>query len=62
MRLIVDSPAHKHVEATWLEFESDPRHVRLGLASDGVSLFSLRGNGQPTFVWPVVVMNYNLLS
>jgi hypothetical protein len=60
MRLIVDSPAHKHVEATWPEFERDPRHVRLGLASDGVSPYSLGGKGQPTSVWPVVVMNYNL--
>jgi hypothetical protein len=32
MRLIVDSPTHKHVESTWLKFERDPRHVRLGLA------------------------------
>jgi len=31
MRLPVDSPAHKHVESTWPEFERDPRHVRLGL-------------------------------
>jgi hypothetical protein len=51
MRLPVDSPAHKHVESTWPEFERDPRHVRLGLTSNGVS---------PTSVWPVVVMNYNL--
>jgi hypothetical protein len=60
MRLIVDSLAHKHVESTWLEFERDPRHVRLGLASDGVSPHSLGGKGQPTSVWPVLFMNYNL--
>jgi hypothetical protein len=60
MRLIVDSPAHKHVEATWPEFERDPRHVRLGLASDGVSPHSLGEYGQSSFVWPIVVMNYNL--
>ncbi len=60
MRLPVDSPAHKHVESTWPEFERDPRHVRLGLASDGVSPHSLGGKGRPTSVWPVVVMNYNL--
>jgi hypothetical protein len=41
MRLIVDFLAHKHVEAIWLEFQRDPRHMRLGLASDGVSLHSL---------------------
>ncbi len=55
-----DSLAHKHVESTWPEFERDPRHVRLGLASDGVSPHSLGGKGRPTSVWPVVVMNYNL--
>jgi len=60
MRLPVDSPAHKHVESTWPEFERDPRHVRLGLTSDGVSPHSLGGKGRPTSVWPVVVMNYNL--
>ena len=45
MRLPVDSPAHKHVESTWPEFGRDPRHVRLGLASDGVSPHSLGGKG-----------------
>ncbi len=42
------------------EFEHDPRHVRLGLASDGVSQHSLGGKGRPTSVWPIIVMNYNL--
>ncbi len=60
MRLPVDSPAHIHVETTWPEFSHDPRHVRLGLASDGVSPHNLGGKGRPTSVWPVVVMNYNL--
>ena len=60
MRLPVDSPTHKHVESTWPEFERDPRHVRLGLASDGISPHSLGGKGRPTSVWPVVLMNYNL--
>jgi hypothetical protein len=58
MKLPVDSPAHKHVESTWPEFEHDPKHVRLGLASDGVSPHSLGGKGRPTSVWPVVVMIY----
>jgi hypothetical protein len=60
MRLIVDSTAHKHVESTWPEFERDHRHVRLGLASDGVSPHSLGGKDQPTSIWPAVLMNYNL--
>ncbi|KAL3696636.1 hypothetical protein R1sor_010712 [Riccia sorocarpa] len=37
MRLVVDSPAVQHVEQTWPEFRRDPRHLRFGLASDGVS-------------------------
>jgi hypothetical protein len=32
IRLIIDSLAHKHVKAIWLEFEREPRHVRLRLA------------------------------
>jgi hypothetical protein len=60
MRLLVDSLAHKHVESTWPEFERDLRHVRMGLALDGVSPHSLGRKGRPTSVWPVVVMNYNL--
>jgi hypothetical protein len=61
MRLIVDSPTHKHMKATWPEFQGDPRHVRLGLASDGVSPPSLGGKGQPTSVWPIIVMNTTFL-
>lgn len=60
MRLTVDSPAHKWVEERWGDFKTDPRNVRLGLASDGISPHSLGGKGRPTLVWPVVVMNYNI--
>ena len=60
MRLRVDSLARKHIESTWPEFEHDPRHVQLGLASHGISPHSLGGKGRPTSVWPVVLMNYNL--
>ena len=50
MRLLVDSLAHKHIESTWPEFEHDPRHVQLGLASDGISPHSLGGKRHPTSV------------
>ncbi|CAM6082436.1 unnamed protein product [Calypogeia fissa] len=60
MRLVVDSPAHQHAESTWPKFDRDPRHVRLGLVSDGVSPHPLGGKGWPTSIWPVVIMNYNL--
>ena len=57
IRLPVDSPAFKHVEDTWPEFKTDPRHVRLGLAGDGISPHNL---GRPTSIWPIVLTNYNI--
>ena len=33
--------AWKHVGEKWLEFKGDPRHLHLGLASDGVNPFVL---------------------
>lgn len=60
MRLAVDSPAAKFVEEEWPEFGRDPRNVRLGLATDGISPFNLAGKAQPYSVWPVVLTNYNI--
>ena len=60
MRMCVDSPVNKFVEETWPDFKSDPRHVRLGLAADGISPFALAGKAQPYSVWPVVLTNYNI--
>lgn len=60
MRLAVDSPAAKFIEDEWPAFGSDPRNVRLGLATDGISPFALAGKAQPYSVWPVVLMNYNI--
>lgn len=57
MRLPVDSPAFKHVEDTWPQFKDDPRHVRLGLAGDGISPHT---GGKPTSIWPIVLTNYNI--
>ncbi|KAL3702522.1 hypothetical protein R1sor_020544 [Riccia sorocarpa] len=58
MLLVSDSPAVAHIEETWLEFARDPRHLRLGLASDGVSPYSIRSSTYS--VWPVALMNYNI--
>ena len=58
MRVPADSPAWKHVEDKWLEFKRDPRHLRLGLAADGVNPFGLRSTKWST--WPVVLVNYNI--
>ena len=60
MRLAVDSPTNKLIETRWPEFKTDPRHLRLGLATDGVSPYTLGGKGQPYSVWPVVLTNYNI--
>ncbi|KAL3680993.1 hypothetical protein R1sor_023949 [Riccia sorocarpa] len=42
MRLVADSPAVQHVEQTWPEFRREPRHLRFGLASDGVSPYGVK--------------------
>ncbi|KAL3692246.1 hypothetical protein R1sor_005897 [Riccia sorocarpa] len=58
MRLVVDSPAVRHVEQTWPEFGRDPRHLRFGLASNGVSRYGVKSSLHST--WPVVLTNYNV--
>ncbi|KAL3676120.1 hypothetical protein R1sor_026068 [Riccia sorocarpa] len=60
MRLVVDSPAVRHVEQTWPMFGRDPRHLRFGLASDGVSPYGVKSSSHST--WPVVLTNYNVPS
>ncbi|CAM6082015.1 unnamed protein product [Calypogeia fissa] len=60
MRLVVDSPANNFVEDKWPDFKDDPRNMRLGLATHGISLFTIAGKSQPYLVWPVVIMNYNI--
>ncbi|KAL3687155.1 hypothetical protein R1sor_013464 [Riccia sorocarpa] len=58
MRFVSDSPAVAHIEKTWSEFARDPRQLRLDLASDGVSSYSIRSSTYS--VWPVALMNYNI--
>ena len=55
MRVPADSPAWQHIEQTWPEFREGPRHLRFGLASDGVNPFGHRSTSWST--WPVVVVN-----
>ncbi|KAM3360773.1 hypothetical protein P3S68_015627 [Capsicum galapagoense] len=40
------------------DFAQDPRIVRLGLASDGFSLFKSMSTSHST--WPVILISYNL--
>ncbi|KAL3690612.1 hypothetical protein R1sor_016921 [Riccia sorocarpa] len=58
MRFVSNSPAVAYIEETWPKFARDPRHLRLGLASDGVSPYSIRSLTYS--VWPVALMNYNI--
>ncbi|CAM6093785.1 unnamed protein product [Calypogeia fissa] len=60
MRMMVDSPTNRFIEDRWGEFKTDPHHVRLGLAADGIIPFALAGKARPYSVWPVVLTNYNI--
>jgi len=58
MRHPRDSEAWKSFNMSHNEFASEPRNVRLGLASDGFNPF---GTMSTTYsIWPVVLMAYNL--
>ncbi|XP_060171510.1 uncharacterized protein LOC132602749 [Lycium barbarum] len=53
-----DGEAWKTFDLTHSEFASDPRNVRLGLASDGFNPF---GTMSSTYsIWPVFLIPYNL--
>lgn len=58
MRVPADSPAWKHIEENFPSFQNEARHIRLGLAMDGVNPFGLRSSSWST--WPVCLVNYNL--
>jgi len=53
-----DGEALKHFDSLYLNFSTDARNVRLGLASDGFNPFRTMGIAHS--VWPVIVINYNL--
>lgn len=60
MRSPVDSHANDFIERRWPDFQNDPRHVRLGVAADGIVPHSMTGKSQPYSLWPVILMNYNI--
>nr|XP_009804123.1 PREDICTED: uncharacterized protein LOC104249398 [Nicotiana sylvestris] len=60
MRHPRDSEAWKRFDTIFLEFSSDPRNVRLGLASDGFNPFGTMSTNYS--IWPVVLVPYNLPS
>ena len=52
------SEAWKSFDSKYIEFLSEPRNVRLGLATDG---FNPYGNMSSTHsTWPVILIPYNL--
>ena len=59
MRHLADSGAWKIFDSKHLEFSSDPRNVRLGLAADGFNPFRIMSTSHST--WPVMLVPYNLL-
>ena len=58
LRHLSDGEAWSHFDATFPNFASDPRNVRLGLASDG---FNLSGTMSLCYsMWPVMLIPYNM--
>ncbi len=58
MRHALDSKAWVQINATLPEFAADPKHIRLGLATDGFNPFGEKSSSCST--WPVMFFNYNL--
>ncbi|CAL1412023.1 unnamed protein product [Linum trigynum] len=52
-----DSEAWKNFDVRYPDFASDPRNVRLGLASDGFNPNGSLGNNYS--IWPIVLIPYN---
>lgn len=53
-----DSEAWKHFDRTFTDFASEPRNVRLGLCTDGFSVFGKFGKQYSC--WPVLTTPYNM--
>ena len=58
MRHPADSKAWKHVDNIYKDFATDPRNIRLGLASDGFNPFGMVNVAYT--IWPVILIPYNL--
>ena len=58
MRHPADSKAWKHVDNIYKDFASNPRNIRLGLASDGFNPFGMVNVAYT--IWPVILIPYNL--
>ncbi|XP_050369177.1 uncharacterized protein LOC126787315 [Argentina anserina] len=57
LRHPADSPAWKHLDKMYPSVATEPRNVRLGLASDGFNPFGTMSLSHST--WPIVISVYN---
>jgi hypothetical protein len=55
---VPNNKAWQHIDNTWLDFATEPRNVKLGLAIDGVNPFEDKNNVWST--WLVLFLIYNL--
>ena len=55
-----DGKAWKHFDRVYPDFVADPRHVRLGLCSDGFTPY-IQASTSSYSCWPIFVTPYNLL-
>ena len=58
LRHVVDSPQLKKIFSLYPEFGSDPRNLRLALATDGINPYGNLSNKYS--LWPVLVIIYKL--
>ncbi|XP_074560566.1 uncharacterized protein LOC141816719 [Curcuma longa] len=58
LRHPADSESWKEFDMSHEIFASDPRNIRLGLATDGFNPFGNMSNAYS--MWPVILVNYNL--
>jgi len=59
LRHVTDSPQWKKMDSLYPEFGSDPRNLRLGLATDGMNPYGNLSSKHSS--WPVLLIIYNLL-
>ena len=58
LRTPTNGKAWRHIGGKWPKFACEPRHMRLGLATDGVDPFGVQSTLWST--WPVIIVNYNI--
>lgn len=57
VRHVPNKKARAHIDASWPNFASEPRNVRLRLVVDGVNPYGEKRYSWPTL--PILLLNYN---